>query len=156
LKYIPFANIIWDKNGQSSNRCAWGSWMQPSSPSFPMTFEHILIFCKESLKLQHKGVTDITREEFITYTNSLWKMTPQTNMKKKYNHGAMFPEELPYRCIKMLSYVGDVVLDCFNGAGTTTFVANKLNRKYIGFELSEKYCATAQERIDKYNKEKEI
>ena len=38
----------------------------------------------------------------------------------------------------------DVVLDPFLGSGTTTKVAAKLNRKYIGFELCEEYCEIAR------------
>ena len=35
----------------------------------------------------------------------------------------------------------------FNGAGTTTLVASQTNRRYIGVDISEEYCATARERI---------
>ena len=52
---------------------------------------------------------------------------------------------------KLFSYKDDVVLDPFNGAGTTTFVANKLGRKYIGIDMSETYCAMAENRIAKFN-----
>lgn len=61
---------------------------------------------------------------------------------------AMYPEELPKRCIKMLSYVGATVLDPFMGAGTTGVVCKKYNRRFIGFEMDEKYFNTAKERID--------
>ena len=69
---------------------------------------------------------------------------------KEYNHPAMFPEELVYRCLKLFSYKNDVVLDPFNGVGTTTLVAHQLERKYIGIDISESYCKTAQERILNY------
>ena len=69
---------------------------------------------------------------------------------KDYGHPAMFPEELVERCLKLFSFKGDIVLDPFNGAGTTTFVANKLGRKYIGIDMSETYCKTARERISKF------
>jgi len=82
----------------------------------------------------------------------IFPFVPETRMRD-YNHEAMFPEELPYRCIKMFSYIGDVVLDPFNGAGTTTLVARKLNRRYIGFELSENHCKTAEKRIKDYEYE---
>jgi DNA modification methylase len=70
---------------------------------------------------------------------------------KEYGHPAMFPEELVERCLKLFSYEDDIVLDPFNGAGTTTFVANKLGRKYIGIDISETYCEIAESRIAKYN-----
>jgi DNA modification methylase len=47
----------------------------------------------------------------------------------------------------MHSYIGAVVLDPFNGSGTTTSVANKLGRKWIGYDITEDYCQLAEERI---------
>ena len=70
---------------------------------------------------------------------------------KEYNHPAMFPEELVKRCLKLFSYKNDIVLDPFNGVGTTTLVAHQLGRQYIGIDISESYCETAKERILKFN-----
>jgi len=145
LEYLPFSIIVWDKQ-QTSNRAAWGSFLSPSSPSFPSPFEFILIFSKESLKLQEKGETDLTKEEFVEWAYGIWKFKPETKMKR-FNHPAMFPEELPKRLIKMLSWTNTTVLDPFNGAGTTTKVAKDLNRQYIGIDISEKYCKTARDRL---------
>jgi DNA modification methylase len=47
----------------------------------------------------------------------------------------------------MHSYIGDVVLDPFNGSGTTTSVANRLGRKWIGYDITDDYCQLAEERI---------
>ena len=60
----------------------------------------------------------------------------------------MFPTELAYRALKMFSFQNDVILDPFNGAGTTTFVAERTGRRYLGMDLSADYCATAQDRIN--------
>jgi len=146
LRYIPITHIIWDKS-QVGNRTSWGSWLSPSCPSFPTPFEHILVFCKESKKLQHNGISDLTKEEFIEYSLSLWKFAPEIK-QKEYNHSAMFPEKLPYRCIKMFSYINDLVLDPFCGVGTTCAVAKRLHRNFIGFDISKKYCELADKRID--------
>lgn len=59
----------------------------------------------------------------------------------------MFPEELVARLLKLFSYQDDVVLDPFNGVGTTTLVAYKLRRRYIGIDISEEYCKIAEERL---------
>ncbi len=48
----------------------------------------------------------------------------------------MFPEELPRRLMKLFSYRNDIVLDPFNGTGTTTLVALKNNRRFIGIDVS--------------------
>lgn len=61
-------------------------------------------------------------------------------------HFATFPEELPERCIKAGSKEGDLVLDPFAGSGTTLFVATRLNRKSVGYEISEEYCKLIVER----------
>lgn len=146
LKYIPFTHIIWNKN-QTGNRTAWGSFNDASCPSFPNTFEHILVFYKENKKLQRNvGQTDLTKEEFIDWSLAMWNFNPEFK-QKEFGHNAMFPEELPKRCIKMFSYTGNTVLDPFNGLGTTAVVCLKLNRNYIGFDISKEYCKKSEERL---------
>jgi site-specific DNA-methyltransferase (adenine-specific) len=49
-------------------------------------------------------------------------------------------EELPYRAIKLFSYVGDTVLDPFVGSGTTMRVGLRLKRNVIGIDKEKKYC----------------
>jgi DNA modification methylase len=61
-------------------------------------------------------------------------------------HFATFPEALPERCIKAASKEGDLILDPFAGSGTTLWVAKKLGRKAVGYELSGKYCELAIDR----------
>jgi len=66
---------------------------------------------------------------------TLWEMTnvlPGSPLEKDI---AAFPEELPYRLIKLFSYVGETVLDPFLGSGTTMKVARKLKRNSVGFEI---------------------
>lgn len=72
---------------------------------------------------------------------------------KRFDHPSMFPEEIPYRLIKLFSFVGDLVLDPFNGVGTTTLVARRLGRSYIGIDISEKYCNVAERRIQEHEKQ---
>jgi len=145
LKYLPLTQIIWNKN-QTSNRTAWGSFVSPSAPSFPSPFEHILVFAKDSRKLQHQGETDLTKNEFIAWSSRLWSFPPERK-QRKIGHPAMFPEELPTRCMKIFSWVGATVLDPFMGSGTTAVAAIANNRNFIGFEISEEYCKISEERI---------
>jgi len=146
--YIPMTTIVWNKS-QTGNRCAWGSFNSPSSPSFPTPIEYILVFAKDYKKLQYKGETDLTKEEFIDWSLALWNFAPEQRAKK-IGHPAPFPEELPKRCIKMFSWVGATVLDPFAGSGTTLKVAKELNRNFIGFEISEEYCKIAEARLNEY------
>jgi len=62
-------------------------------------------------------------------------------------HFAVFPEELPERCIKAGCPEGGIVLDPFMGSGTTLMVAKKLNRKSIGIELNKDYIQIAVNRL---------
>jgi site-specific DNA-methyltransferase (adenine-specific) len=64
-------------------------------------------------------------------------------------HGCQMPEQLLGRIIRLCSNPGDLVLDPFAGSGTTLAVAKKLGRRWLGFELSEKYAKKAAERLDR-------
>lgn len=138
--------IVWLKNNLKK-LTAWGSWMSPSCPYLSYPFEFIEVFSKTTLK--HSGEKtniDITKDEFIKYVNGHWTIAPETRMKD-FDHPAMFPEELVRRCLKLFSYKNDLILDPFNGVGTTTLVAHELERRYIGIDISETYCNTAKQRI---------
>jgi len=63
-------------------------------------------------------------------------------------HGCQMPEQLLGRVIRACTDEGAVVLDPFGGSGTTLAVAKKLNRRYLGFELSPAYAARIQARLD--------
>jgi site-specific DNA-methyltransferase (adenine-specific) len=76
---------------------------------------------------------------------NVWKQPPEMN--RNINHPAPFPEDLIKDHIKSWSNEGDVVLDPFMGSGTTAKMAKKLSRKYIGFEISSKYCEIIKERL---------
>ncbi|NBO22382.1 site-specific DNA-methyltransferase [bacterium] len=140
-----YTTIIWHKS-QIGSRTAWGSFKSPSCPSFPTPFEFILVFYKESKKIQWKGESDLESKEFIDLSNSLWNFTPEVNMKKM-GHPAAFPLELPRRCIKMFSWVDSIVYDPFMGVGTTALACKLLNRKWIGSEISSEYFKTSMERL---------
>lgn len=138
------STIIWNE-GNISRRTAWGSWMSASAPYVIAPVEVIVVLYKKSWKKFNKGVSDITKSEFIEWTNGLWTFSGES--KKRIGHPAPFPLELPKRCIKLFSYIGDTVLDPFLGSGTTVIAANRFNRKAIGVEIDRKYFRLAIERI---------
>lgn len=140
--------ILWEKNNYNCKYTAWGSWQSPSSPYLKYTWEFLEIFCKGELKKSgNKEDIDISADEFKSWVNAKWSIAPERDMQK-YGHPAMFPEKLVLRALKLFSFQGDVVLDPFNGVGTTTLTANNFGRKYLGIDCSEEYCETAQRRID--------
>lgn len=146
IGWKPYTFIVWDKN-QTHNRTAWGSFMSASSPSFPTTFEFIWVYYKENKKKLLKGTSTIKKQEFIDWSLPMWRFAPETRLIPKYEHKAMFPEELPYRLIQMFSYDSDLVCDPFSGIGTTAVVCKKNNRGFIGWELTKKYFENAIQRI---------
>ncbi len=63
-------------------------------------------------------------------------------------HGCQMPEQLLGRIIRACSQPGDIVIDPFSGSATTLVVAKKLDRQFIGFELSEEYSQRGRERLE--------
>ncbi len=137
--------IIWDKAASAGGSCAWGSWQSASNPSLRDVHEYILVFSKGDLK-RPKGEDTISKEDFLEWTKSIWKM--KTESAKRVKHPAPFPEELPHRLINLYSFKGDVVLDPFMGSGTTAVAALKNGRNFVGYEISEEYAQISQTRIN--------
>ena len=68
--------------------------------------------------------------------------------KLKSKHPAVFPNMLAYDMIECTCPKDGIVLDPFNGSGTTTLAAKCLGRKYIGIDVSEEYNQIARERLE--------
>jgi site-specific DNA-methyltransferase (adenine-specific) len=147
IGYRYHATIIWNE-GNISRRTAWGSWMSASAPYVIAPVELIVVFCKKDWKKVRTGAeSDITRNEFMEWTNGLWTFSGES--KKRVGHPAPYPVELPRRCIKLFSFVGDTVLDPFLGSGTTLVAASRNDRCAIGIEIDEGYCRVARDRLIK-------
>jgi len=117
---------------------------------YPMYFypdnllESILIFQKGKFDYRSipKEVKEASKIDLKEFTNNKWYMTlwemtnvlPGSPLEKEI---AAFPEELPYRIIKLFSYVGETVLDPFVGSGTTMKIARLLERNSIGIEIKK-------------------
>jgi len=140
------STIVWNE-GNISRRTAWGSWLSPSAPYVIAPVEMIVVMYKNVWKKKSKGESDITKEEFIDWTSGVWTFPGES--RKRVNHPAPFPVELPKRCIKLFSYIGDTVLDPFLGSGSTLVACALLNRKGIGIEIDEGYCEIAKNRLEK-------
>lgn len=139
------STIIWNEQN-ISRRTAWGSWMSASAPYVIAPVETILVMYKSRWEKARKGKSDITRDEFIQWTNGVWNFGGES--KRKIGHPAPFPVELPRRCIKLFSFQRDVVLDPFLGSGTTLIACLQTNRTGIGVEINKDYCQLAAKRLN--------
>lgn len=148
LGLIWRAEIMWEKNNYNCKYTAWGSWKSPSNPYMKYSWEFIEVFCKGSLKKEGaRENADISADDFKKWVYGKWSIAPERGMGEKYGHPAMFPEELARRVLLLFSFRGDMVLDPFNGAGTTTVAAKKNGRGFLGVDISRQYCKTAQKRL---------
>ncbi|SET37557.1 site-specific DNA-methyltransferase (adenine-specific) [Natronincola peptidivorans] len=157
LAFIEFEFITWHKgkdiNHFQGNNTAWGSWKSPSNPVFRPLGEVVMVFSKEQTKLEgDKEKIDIEAEEFKNWTKNLWYINEEhgyenlmciANNQNKKEHPCPYPEELVRRLLKLYTYKDNIILDPFNGIGTTTKVAKEMDRRFIGIEQSLEYCHIA-------------
>jgi DNA modification methylase len=128
---------------------------------YPMYFypdniqETILIFQKG--KFDYKSIPDEMRGkskiDILEYKDkkwylNVWKIVNVLPLKNRLETGiAAFPEEIPYRLIKLFSYVGETVLDPFMGSGTTNKVAAMLKRNSVGYEIDLELLEVVKEKM---------
>ena len=158
--------MIWKKDtftavGALVNRYApVFEYMFILSKGYPKTFNPIkdrknkTVGCKQHGTIRKKGgetvkmstVGNIVRKYGQRY--NIWEISAEKRRNLGYNHPAIFPEQLAQDHIISWSNKGDLVLDIFNGSGTTTKMAKILGRNYIGIELSQEYVDIANKRLE--------
>lgn len=147
IGFFMRGEIIWDKGSSASPSTAWGSWMSAKNPTLRDVHEYILVFSKGNNGRFNPGKKEstMTRNEFMDFTKSVW--TFPAVQARSIGHPAPFPLELPSRLIKLYTFKGDVVLDPFMGSGQTAIASKKLERRYVGYDISKEYCKLAETRI---------
>lgn len=138
------SSIVWldDQLGKSTAR---GSLDSAAAPSIIAGAEMIALFSKGDWKRETPLPSDLRRDEWLEWTNGVWRMTGETQAWE--GHPAPFPFALPHRLVKLLSFPGDVVLDPFSGSGTTAMAATRLGRDFVGFDRSQAYVDSALRRV---------
>ena len=146
-------DIIWNKVTGGVRRA--GVFIQKPFPGYyypNIMTEYILVFRRPGPPI-YEGRSDEERERARIeldevfkkdVANTVWHIAPVP--PGHLDHPCPFPEEIPYRLIRLYSYPGDLVFDPFVGSGQTTKVAHYLDRRYLGFDTEAKYVAYARRR----------
>ena len=151
-KWNLHEEIIWHKVTGGTNR--YGSFIIHPYPKYyraNIMHEFILILRKGDVNSGRTKETEAlpaTHEEWTReIANSVWHIAPVP--PGCIDHPCPFPEEIPYRLMKLYSYEKDLVLDPFNGSGQTTKVAHHFGRCYVGIDLVKDYVDLAKSRLER-------
>lgn len=153
--------ITWEREkgrGAKSNwkNCSEDIWFCTVSDDYTFNVEDILL--KRRVVAPYTDRTGQPKDWHesengryrLTYPSNIWTdlTVPFWSMAENTDHPTQKPEKLLAKIILASSREGDLVLDPFLGSGTTSVVAKKLNRRYIGIEVDEAYCCLAERRLD--------
>jgi site-specific DNA-methyltransferase (cytosine-N4-specific) len=123
----------------------FGSYPYPRNFYAQNSSEFITVYVKDGINKQKvskeiKEESKLTEKEWVEYTKQIWNIPIPNKQDIAFGkHSAIMPEEIVRRCVKLFSFVGDIVLDPFCGSGTTLKVAKELKRNFVGYEIMESY-----------------
>ncbi len=153
LGFITLPYILWKKPTTKPNSFL-GSGFLPPNAYVTLDCEYILIFRKgNNLRRFHKKdpyryASYYTKEERDVWFSQIWDVKGVKQESDELERRvAAYPDEIPYRLIRMFSIIGDTILDPFLGTGTTTKVAMDLYRNSIGYEIDEKMLNLIKKKI---------
>lgn len=145
---------IWNRKNPIK-KLMFGSYPYPTNFYAQNTIEFVTVFVKEGVPKQNipkavKEKSKLTQKEWVEYTKQIWTI-PIPNKKDLAfgKHSAIMPEEIVKRCVRLFTFVNDIVLDPFAGSGTTLKVAKELNRHYVGYEICKTYKRVIEMKIYK-------
>jgi site-specific DNA-methyltransferase (cytosine-N4-specific) len=135
IGFTSLIPILWKKISNRPNAFL-GSGMLPTNAYISQDCEYIIILRKGSIRkfkpkeeLRYKST--FTKEERDLWFQQIWNIKGIKGAGKT----SAFPEEIPYRLIRMFSIIEDIIVDPFSGTGTTEKVAKENNRKFIGYQI---------------------
>ncbi len=169
-KYFHIQNRITFE--REKGRGAKSNWKNCSEDIWFCTMSNDYHFDVDAVKMKRKVVAPYKNEDGqpkdwqenndgkyrITYPSNLWAdiTIPFWSMPENTDHPTQKPEKLVAKIILASSKPGEVVFDPFLGSGTTSVVAKKLGRKYVGVEIDELYCCLAEKRLESATYDKSI
>lgn len=99
-------------------------------------------------EIKEKSKIDVGTYQKEKWYLSVWNITNVLPFNNRLEQGiAAFPDEIPYRLIKLFSYKGETVLDPFMGSGTTLKVALELGRRCVGYEIDLELVDIVKEKL---------
>jgi len=159
-KYFVVRNrITWERE---KGRGAKANWKNASEDIWFCTVGSDYVFNVEAVKLKRRVIAPYTTNGApkdwhetetgrfrLTHPANIWTdlSVPFWSMPENTDHPTQKPEKLLAKIILASSNPGEVVLDPFLGSGTTSVVAKKLGRRYIGIEIDETYGCLAEKRL---------
>ena len=144
--------FIWDR-ANPSKRLMFGSYPYPRNFYAQNTSEFITVYVKDgrpenNVPKSQKEASRLTQDEWVEYTKQVWRIAiPGREDLAFGEHSALMPEEIVYRCLRLFTFVGDVVLDPFAGSGTTLKVAMENGRHFIGYEIMASYKRVIERKL---------
>lgn len=159
--FIVQNRITWERE---KGRGAKTNWKNASEDIWFCTLSSTYTFNVDQVKLRRRVIApyrqpDGTPKDWQrtdqgnfrdTYPSNLWTdiTIPFWSMAENTNHPTQKSEKLLAKLILASTNPGDFVLDPFLGSGTTSVVAKKLGRRYLGIELDEEYSLLAERRLE--------
>jgi len=148
-KVLAYTNLhlfdiwIWNRTNPTK-RLMFGSYPYPPNFYAQNTIEFITVYVKDGVPLKRppeiREASKLSEKEWVELTKQVWNIPIPNKGDVAYGyHPAIMPKEIAKRLIKLFSFVGDIVLDPFMGSGTTAQAAIELGRRWIGYEVEEKY-----------------
>lgn len=169
-KYFKIQNRITFE--REKGRGAKSNWKNCSEDIWFCTMSDDYYFDVDAVKMKRKVIAPYKDESGrpkdwedgdegkyrITHPSNLWTdiTIPFWSMPENTDHPTQKPEKLVAKVILASSKKNDIIFDPFLGSGTTSVVAKKLGRRYIGIELDEIYAVLAEKRLDMANDDKTI
>ncbi len=142
---------VWNRTNPSK-KLMFGSYPFPPNFYAQNTIEFITVYVKDGKPIrptkENKEASRLTQKEWVEYTKQVWNIpVPNKGDAAFGEHSAIMPEEIVRRCVRLYSFVDDIVLDPFAGSGTTLKVAKELKRNYVGYEISPTYAKVMSQKL---------
>lgn len=126
---VNFELLVWTKSNPAPQ--VNGTWLPD--------VEYCLYFRKKGMKLN----------DGYEYKSKWYSSSINKKDKDLFNHPTIKPLELVKSHLLHTTQPNDIVLDCFMGSGTTAVACQETNRQFVGFEIAEKWCKVANDRLNK-------